>query len=95
MNIVEVEARSRLIKYKERRFAALQAEEVGQLDALILAAAESAAALAQLNVAQTNVAERQELRNNALLPTFCEKVDGLIDRHLKYVVDIPTTIFHL
>lgn len=54
-DVVEVEAGGGLVEDEERRVGLLQAQVVGQLDALVLAAREGGRRLPQLDVAQANV----------------------------------------
>ena len=72
-----------------------QAEEVGELDALALAAAEGAAALTESDVAQSHIVQRLETGRDTgggRLAGSGEEVDGLVHAHVKHVADIFPTV---
>ena len=87
-DVVEVEASGGLVENEECRIGLLHAQVVGQLDALVFATREGGRRLPQLDVAQAYVLQRDELLDDFLLPVLAEELDGLIDSHFKYVVDV-------
>ena len=95
LDVVMVEARRGLVEDEHRGLALLQAQIVGQLDALVLAAREGGGALAQFDVAQTHILQRLEQAHNLLLAVLREELHSLVDGHIKHVVDVLPLVAHL
>ena len=93
-DVVEVEAGGRLVEDEEGGLAAFQAEIVGQLDALVLAAREGARGLPQFDVAQTYGLQRKETAHYLGALVLGEELYGLVDGHLQNVVDALSVEFY-
>ena len=104
LDVVEVEACGGLVEDEEDGLVGgpafvsgvlAEAEEVGELDALALAAAEGAAVLAEGDVAEADVVQGHELGGDAGgggLAGGGEEFDGFVYAHVEHVADVLAAV---
>ena len=91
--VVEVQACGRLVEDEHCRPGVVLAKEIGELNALILAAGQRAARLTELDLTKSDFLQRQEATHHTRLSR--EKLDGRVDSHIENIGDIPVLVFHL
>ena len=91
---MEVQARGRFVEHEDGGFALLDAEEVSQLHALVLASRKGGGGLSQLDISQAHFLKRTEFLDNLRLFMLGEEFHGLVDGHLQDVEDVLSLIFH-
>ena len=105
LDVVEVEARGRLVEDEERGLLFLLADEVGELHALVLTAREGAGTLAELDVTESHLLQGAqtfhddaavvEVGVQARVLLVAEEVDCLVDGHVEHVVDVLSAVAYL
>ena len=98
VDVVEVKAGCGLVEYEHGGGGAFVGDERSQFHALVLTARKRRGRLAEFDVTQSDIVERLEAPHDA---AFCragplaEKLDGLVDGHVKDIADVYVAVFHL
>ena len=99
LDVVEVQAGGGLVEDEHRGLGVGAAEEAGQLDALVLAAGECRGRLTQADISQADLGEGFKplggTAGGGIVLIGGEESDGIVDGHVKDVVDVFAAIGHL